>query len=190
MEINSDIEILSKLANDDVASFDFIYEKYFTKLYATAYKRLQNRELTEEVVQDLFISIWERRKELKITTSINSYLFSSVKYLIIAQYKQNILFEKYVSNTINSHSANDNFTEQNINFNELNEAYKNALKRLPDRCREVFVLKRTGLSLREISEKLDISEKTVENQMTKALKFLKENLKDYTSLMAISLFLN
>ena len=183
---DTDQQILQHLAQDDVRAFDFLYQKYFSKLYGAIYKRLQNRDLTEEVVQDLFISLWERRTVLAISTSIESYLFSSVKYLVIAQYKKNNLFEKY-SNSLNQEVNNDNFTEQAVAFDELNEAYQNALKLLPERCREVFLLKRSGLSQREISEKMDISEKTVENQMTKALKVLREALSDYTVLMALAL---
>ena len=183
---DTDQQILQHLAQDDVRAFDFLYQKYFSKLYGAIYKRLQNRDLTEEVVQDLFISLWERRTVLAISTSIESYLFSSVKYLVIAQYKKNNLFEKY-SNSLNQEVNNDNFTEQAVAFDELNEAYQNALKLLPERCREVFLLKRSGLSQRDISEKMDISEKTVENQMTKALKVLREALSDYTVLMALAL---
>ena len=182
---DTDQQILQHLAQDDVRAFDFLYQKYFSKLYGAIYKRLQNRDLTEEVVQDLFISLWERRTVLAISTSIESYLFSSVKYLVIAQYKKNNLFEKY-SNSLNQEVNNDNFTEQVVAFDELNEAYQNALKLLPERCREVFLLKRSGLSQREISEKMDISEKTVENQMTKALKVLREALSDYTALMVLA----
>jgi RNA polymerase sigma-70 factor (family 1) len=167
-----------------VRAFDFLYQKYFSKLYGAVYKRLQNRELTEEVVQELFISLWERRTVLSISTTIEAYLFSSVKYLVIAQYKKNNLFEKY-SNSLNPEANDDNFTEQAVAFDELNTAYQNALKLLPERCREVFLLKRTGLSQREISEKMDISEKTVENQMTKALKILREALSDYTVLIVL-----
>ena len=187
---DTDQQILEHLAKSDVRAFDFLYEKYFSKLYGAAYKRLQNRELTEEVVQELFISLWERRAVLSISTTIENYLFSSIKYLIIAQYKKNNLFEKY-SNSLNPAADNDNFTEQIVAFDELNEAYQIALKLLPERCREVFLLKRTGLSQREISEKMDISEKTVENQMTKALKVLREALSDYSVLVIlgfISLF--
>ena len=182
---DTDQQILQHLAQDDVRAFDFLYQKYFSKLYGAVYKRLQNRELTEEVVQELFISLWERRTVLVISTTIESYLFSSVKYLVIAQYKKNNLFEKY-SNSLNQEVHNDNFTEQAVAFDELNEAYQNALKLLPERCREVFLLKRSGLSQREISEKMDISEKTVENQMTKALKVLREALSDYTVLMVLA----
>lgn len=181
---DTDQEILTSLAANDARAFDFLYQKFFSKLYAAAYKRLQNRELTEEVIQDLFISLWERRKTLEINTTIEAYLFSSVKYLVIAQYKKNNLFEQY-SNTV-LQNDDSNFTEQMVAFDELNEAYQQALQALPERCREIFLMKRTGLSQREISERLDISEKTVENQMTKALKILREALSDYT---ALSIFL-
>lgn len=184
---NTDQQILEHLAKNDVQAFDFLYNKYFSKLYGAVYKRLQNRELTEEVVQELFISLWERRGVLTISTTIETYLFSSVKYLVIAQYKKNNLFEKY-SNSLNPEVNDTNFTEQVIAFDELNAAYQNSLKLLPERCREIFLLKRTGLSQREISEKMDISEKTVENQMTKALKILREALSDYTVLVVLWLY--
>ena len=184
---NTDQQILEHLAKNDVRAFDFLYNKYFSKLYGAVYKRLQNRELTEEVVQELFISLWERRGVLTISTTIETYLFSSVKYLVIAQYKKNNLFEKY-SNSLNPEVNDTNFTEQVIAFDELNAAYQNSLKLLPERCREIFLLKRTGLSQREISEKMDISEKTVENQMTKALKILREALSDYTVLVVLWLY--
>jgi RNA polymerase sigma-70 factor (family 1) len=181
VHFDTDQQILEHLALGDVRAFDCIYQQYFSKLYGAAYKRLQNRELTEEVVQELFISLWERREGLAITGTLEGYLFTSIKYLTIAQYKKNNLFEQYSASLIST--ENDlNFTEEMVAFDELNEAYQKALQILPERCREVFLLKRTGLSQREISEKLDISEKTVENQMTKALKMLKESLSDYTAL--------
>lgn len=185
---DTDQQVLEHLAKSDVRAFDFLYDKFFSKLYGTVYKRLQNRESTEEVVQELFISLWERRTVLIISTSIEAYLFSSVKYLVIAQYKKSNLFEKYF-NSINPEANDDNFTEQVLAFDELNAAYQNALKLLPERCREVFLLKRTGLSQREISEKMDISEKTIENQMTKALKILRNALSDYTVFLVLGLFL-
>lgn len=181
ISFDTDQQILEHLAKSDARAFDFIYQKYFQKLYGAAYKRLQNRELTEEVVQELFISLWERRSKLNILGTLDSYLFSSIKYLTIAQFKKNNLFEQY-SATLIPQENDLNFTEEVVAFDELNEAYQKALQILPKRCREVFVLKRTGLSQREISEKLDISEKTVENQMTKALKMLRDALRDYTAI--------
>ena len=180
LPFDTDQELLADITNGDSRAFEVLYRRYFSKLYGAAYKRIQDRILTEEIVQELFVSLWERRTNLPIE-NIENYLFSSIKYLVIAQFKKNSLFEKY-SSTLNLDENDDNFTEQAVAFDELNDAYQQALLTIPERCREVFLLKRSGLSQREISEKLDISEKTVENQMTKALKMLREALKDYTAL--------
>lgn len=183
LPFDTDQELLADIANGDSRAFEILYRRYFSKLYGAAYKRLQDKELTEEIVQELFVSLWERRTSLHIE-NIENYLFTSIKYLVIAQFKKETLFEKY-SSTINLDDNDDNFTEQAVAFDELNAAYQEALLSVPEKCREVFLLKRSGLSQKEISEKLDISEKTVENQMTKALKILREALKDYTSLLIL-----
>ena len=190
LPFDSDEELLADIANSDSRAFEILYRRYFSKLYGAAYKRLQDKELTEEIVQELFVSLWERRKNLPVE-NIENYLFIAVKYLVIAQYKKNSLFEKY-SSTLNLTENGDNLTEQTLAFEELSAAYQKALLTIPERCREIFLLKRNGLSLREISEKLDISEKTVENQMTKALKILREALKEYTTLAVLfsSIFAN
>lgn len=180
LPFDTDQDLLLDIANGDSRAFEILYRRYFSKLYGAAYKRLQDKALTEEIVQELFVSLWERRASLPVE-NIESYLFTSIKYLVIAQFKKDTLFEKY-SSTLNLDENDDNFTEQTVAFDELNEAYQEALLSIPERCREVFLLKRSGLSQKEISEKLDISEKTVENQMTKALKILREALKDYTAL--------
>ncbi|MFY7908510.1 MAG: RNA polymerase sigma factor [Emticicia sp.] len=185
LPFDTDQELLADIANGDSRAFEILYRRYFSKLYGAAYKRLQDNELTKEVVQELFVSLWERREKLPIE-NIENYLFSSIKYLVIAQFKKNSLFEKY-SLSVDATENDDNFTEQAVAFDELNHAYQDALQLIPEKCREVFLLKRSGLSQREISEKLDISEKTVENQMTKALKILREALKDYTSLLILFL---
>lgn len=183
LPFDTDQDLIADIANGDSRAFEILYRRYFSKLYGAAYKRLQDRAITEEIVQELFVSLWERRASLPIE-NIENYLFTSIKYLVIAQFKKNSLFEKY-SSTLTQND--DNFTEQSIAFDELNDAYQQALLAIPERCREVFLLKRSGLSQREISEKLDISEKTVENQMTKALKILREALKDYTALLILFL---
>ncbi len=185
LPFDTDQELLADIANGDSRAFEILYRRYFSKLYGAAYKRLQDKELTEEIVQELFVSLWERRASLPIE-NIENYLFTSIKYLVIAQFKKDTLFEKY-SSTLNLDENDDNFTEQAVAFDELNAAYQDALLSVPEKCREVFLLKRSGLSQKEISEKLDISEKTVENQMTKALKILREALKDYTSLLILFL---
>jgi RNA polymerase sigma-70 factor (family 1) len=181
LPFDTDLGLLRDIALGDTRAFEVLYRRYFAKLYGTAYKRLQDKALAEEVVQELFVSLWERRQSLAIK-DVSAYLFSSIKYLIIANIKKNNLLESL--NTTDIDLAVDN-TREYLSFDELHQSYQQALKNIPYRCREVFLLKRSGLSHKEISEKLDISEKTVENQMTKALKILKEALKEYTILLLV-----
>ena len=180
-------ELLADIAKGDARAFEILYWRYFSKLYGAAYKRLQNRELCEEVVQELFVSLWERRQNLPIE-NIENYLFTAIKYLVLAQFKNDSHYQKYAA-TIPQNENGGNATEETVVFNELNDAYLRALLTIPERCREVFLLKRSGLSQKAISEKLDISEKTVENQITKALKILRSSLTDYTALGALPLVL-
>lgn len=177
--IDTDQQLLTRMASGDSLAFELLYRRYFSKLYGAVYKRLQSRPQTEEVIQELFVSLWERRAQLNVE-HVSAYLFSSAKYLVIARFKQNSLLEKYQSGGVNPHS-DQNFTEQAVAFDELNEAYAQALLQLPKRCREVFMLSRSGLSQREISERLDISEKTVESQISKAVRILRQLLRHYTA---------
>ncbi len=187
LPFDTDQELLTDIANGDGRAFEILYRRYFSKLYGSAYKRLQNKEQSEEVVQELFVSLWERRKNLPIE-NIESYLYTSVKYLVLAQFKSNNHLQKYIA-TISQNENGGNFTEETVVFNELNAAYQQALLTIPERCREVFLLKRSGLSQKAISEKLDISEKTVENQISKALKILRNSLTNYTTLSTVILTL-
>ena len=187
LPFDTDQELLADIADGDGRAFEILYRRYFSKLYGSAYKRLQNKEQSEEVVQELFVSLWERRKNLPIE-NIESYLYTSVKYLVLAQFKSNNHLQKYIA-TISQNENGGNFTEETVVFNELNAAYQQALLTIPERCREVFLLKRSGLSQKAISEKLDISEKTVENQISKALKILRNSLTNYTTLSTVILTL-
>ncbi len=177
LNLETDAQLILRIVQSDTQAFECLYKRYFSKLYAAAFKRLQNSDVCQEILQDLFVNLWDRRQKLNID-HVEAYLFTSIKYLVIAQYKKNSLFEQYINQEIRN-DQNTNFTEELMSFDELNNEYQQALLLLPERCRMVFVLSRSGLSQREISEKLDISEKTVENQKTKAFKILREALKAY-----------
>ena len=180
--IDTDQQLLTRIATGDNLAFELLYRRYFSKLYGSVYKRLQDRPQTEEVIQELFVSLWERRVQLITIENAENYLFGAAKYLVIARFKQNSLLEKYRTDGTDP-DGYGNFTEQTVAFDELNAAYSQALLQLPERCRAVFTLSRSGLSQREISEQLDISEKTVESQISKALRILRQLLRHYTVLV-------
>nr|WP_121272381.1 RNA polymerase sigma-70 factor [Pedobacter schmidteae] len=169
-------EVLLKLLKQEhMAAFEEIYNRYWDKLYTAAYKRVQLKEVSEELVQDLFTSLWVNRNKVDIRTSLASYLFTSIKYLVL-NYMQK---EMVRSNYRESLSGNriDNSTEETVLLNDLALNINAAVEQLPDKCKSVFELSRKEYkSNKEIAAELGISEKTVENQLTKALKRLRLGL--------------
>lgn len=140
---------------------------------------LNSEEQAADVVQDVFIKLWEKRKSIVITTSIKSYLFRMVSNESISFLRQRAGKRKVeLQDEINDY-ANE-AEESNLETDELKTKIKSAVEMLPTRCKMIFIMSRyKNMSHKEIASMLDISYKTVENQMTKALKHLRLELKEY-----------
>lgn len=166
----SEHELLSSLREDSEAAFTQIYYQYWKLLFAVAANKLDNIADAEEIVQEVFADLWRRRHEIRIEQSLKAYLATAVKFqvytLLAKKHREaNALPDPEVWAT----SPDDTFRQK-----ELQEQLYQVTQELPDKCRLVYQLSReAGLSNKEIAAKLDISEKTVENQMTKALKRLR-----------------
>jgi RNA polymerase sigma-70 factor (ECF subfamily) len=128
----------------------------------------------------VFLAIWVQRKSLNISSSFTSYLFSIVRYKVYDFIHQKINYEAFVKYSI-EHNAEYSFvTDDAVSFNELEKRFQQAIKQLPRRRREIFILNRIEkLSYKEISERLDISENTVDTQIRHSLDFLRLQLGDY-----------
>jgi RNA polymerase sigma-70 factor (ECF subfamily) len=141
-------------------------------------------EEARDIVQDVFVKFWNDCKKLDVQFSIRSYLFVAVKnkcFDVLRKKNRNIK----VQEISNEYDIADEAFETYI-LSELETLFNNSLTKLPERCREVFELSRLhGLKNREIAAKLNLSEKTVENQITKALHILREELKDYLPLLIL-----
>lgn len=169
------------LKEGDIAAFEYIYKEYYSSLLNYADRLLCNIESARNVVQDVYYKMWENRSSLDIEISVKAYLFASVyhaslnilKHLKYVQnYEQEQLTDFYFSTVVQSPEA-----EMELWRSDIKEALDQALKLLPERCREVFELsKLSGLKNREIADKLAISEKTVERHMSLALSFLRKEL--------------
>ena len=166
-------------------AFDFFFNYYYPGLcvYAQNLSSISEEE-AKNLVQDVFLKFWNHRKKINIRNSVRSYLFTSIKNKCIDHLKQ----EK------KSFNLNEDFiaeTKSDVTFEtfvlkELEDLFEASLNKLPERCREIFELSRfEGLKNKEIAAKLNLSEKTVENQMTKALRILKKELKDYLPLFLL-----
>jgi RNA polymerase sigma-70 factor (family 1) len=173
-------DIVQRLKSGEVQAFDEIYNLYSKRIYRFAYSFLKTKVNAEEIVQEVFLRVWEKRAKINKYYSFKAFLFTVSHNIIIDNFRENLKEQKYVEflkeNAVVFHSD----TEMSMEYSELNKMYWDAIDLLPERRRLIFKLHRIeGLSYSEISQKLNISNKTVENQMSSALKFLKEKLGSY-----------
>ena len=175
----SDEGLLKLLMQQELGAFEEIYLRYWRKLYSGAYKRLMSREIAEEIVQDIFTSLWVNRHTAKIDV-LSSYLLAAVKYKVINHLEKEMSRRLYVETQIRSALIVDNSTEDTVLLNELNSALEKEIQKLPPKRKQIFKMSREDhLSIKEVASNLGISEKTAENQLGKALKVLKLNLKHF-----------
>lgn len=170
----SDLEILSFLNKGNSEAIDIIYQKYWNRLFSYAYRILQDETLCEDIVQEIFIQLWENRKTTVIT-HLENYLFQSVKYRI-ANNLRKIRFTSSHEMALEE-ALFSNSVEEKISFDELNNSLEAAIEKLPPRCKSIFRLSRfQNLTNKEISLKLNISQRTVETQISNALKSIRKSL--------------
>ncbi len=158
-----------------------------------AYSFLRDKEDAEEIVQSTFLLVWERKETLEIRTSVKPYLYAMVRNACLNVLKHQRIKERHATETMAVAAHSDESVSQLIAANELELRIKEAMDELPEQCRLVFKLSRfEELKYAEIAEQLNISIKTVENHMGKALKIMREKLKDYLPLIIVMLngFLN
>lgn len=190
---NINHELLIRLKNGDMLAFDQVYERYSHKLFSFVAKILKNEADAEEIVQEVFVKIWESREKLGDYKLLNSYIFTIAYNNSISLIRKRINNTKYIehlkySSLINSIPSGISELE----FCELSEQVEKLINNLPERQKQVFLLHReTGLTYPEIAERLGISKNTVENHIAKALKYLRQNLDSslLINLLFISLFL-
>src|SRR5688500_6442325 len=170
-----------------------IFRNYYQPLCNYAYTFLQDKEDAEEIVQSTFLLVWEKRDALAIRTSVKPYLYAMVRNACLNVLKHQKVKQKFAGEEIALADRSHDDVSQHVASNELELRIKVAMKELPEQCRMVFKLSRfEELKYAEIAEQLNISVKTVENHMGKALKIMREQLKDYLPLILVLLngFLN
>lgn len=190
---NGDAEYVRALIKGDLNAFNQLFDKYNRKLFFFAKGYLQSAEDAEELVQEVFLKIWEGRSKLKDHLSFNAYLFTITYNAVLKHFRKAGRERKHLEQAMLYNDIYHDETSTSIEYKELLEITNKAIAKLPEKRREVFKLSRMeGLSNSEIAEQLQISKKTVENQIYQSLQFLKEQLKDerLVLLLFFALFLS
>lgn len=171
--------VLAALKQDSKEAFSLLFQTYYTDLVLFCGSFVKDKDFCEDVVQSIFLKLWHDRRTIQIETSIKSYLLKAVRNSCLDEYRHIEIVRKY--ETEHKSSVLDNYdTDNYILYSDLYTHLIRALDKIPPLYKEAFVLNRfEGLKYREIAEKLDVSERTVEVRVSKTLDLLRKQLKDF-----------
>ncbi len=181
MQQHNENEVIERIKKSDVQAFEILFHQYYGYLCLYATKLISDPIDAEEIVQDFFVKLWEKRESISIEISLKNYLFRSVKNHCINYIQHNKTKIRYTQKVLSEH---ENSLHENDAYPEFELARKieESINSLPEKRKEIFRLsRRDGLKYHEIAKKLNISLKTVETQMSLAIKTLRDKLKDFSS---------
>jgi len=179
-------QLMTKLQAGDISAFEMLFKTYYQPLCNYAYSFVQDRDEAEEIVQATFLSVWEKRDNLAIHTGVKPYLYAMVRNASLNVLKHDKIKQQHAAMELAVAERSVESVARTVMASELENRIFKALDKLPEQCRLVFKLSRfEELKYAEIAEQLNISVKTVENQMGKALRIMREQLKDYLPLLLV-----
>ena len=188
----SEKEVISKLRKGDKEAFEHLFQENYKNLVLYAKKFVMDTEIARDLVQDIFIYLWEKRQKLTINKSLSSYLFRAVRNACINHLKRESTKENYVKDflyNLNDGSYQTSASEdahELVVHKDLSGKIGTIIETLPEQCRNIFKMSRfRGMKDKEIAEIYSISPRTVETQIYRALIVLKENLKPYLAITAL-----
>lgn len=171
---STDEELIGAIGKSDYVSYNKLFERYYGRLCRYVYGLLMDKNDTEDVVQELFLNLWKNRKQIEIKENVSGYLYKMAKHLALNHLRSR---KQYNDLSETPEQPALSYEDTRLESEEFRQALYGCIDRLPDRCREVLLLHRLkGLKQKEISEKLDISVKTIKNQIWSSLQKLKRCL--------------
>lgn len=182
----TDQSVFLAISSGDIASFEMLFKSHYSTLCRFAESYLKDPEEAEEVVQAAFIGFWEKRESISIDTSLKAYLYRSVRNACLNELKRQKVRKLHANQVALEGEPESEASDRIAMKKELEVKIQEAMLRLPEQCRLIFQMSRfEELKYKEIADQLGISVKTVENQMGKALRIMREQLKDYLPLIII-----
>jgi len=189
-KIHIESKLLLRFQAGDMLAFDSIYKKYNRRLFNFAYYLLKSREDSENIVQEVFVKIWENRDKIKNHDAFSSYIFTIAHNTIISLIREKLKDNKFKEHLLSLQEPFEDTIHADLEFSEIQKQATVAITKLTDRQREIYLLHREeNLTYREIAEKLNISVNTVANHMANALKLIRKQLNSSSLLTTLFIFL-
>ncbi len=186
--VETDVDLLHKISQDDQAAFKLLYKRYWKPCYFQILRRSGDAALAEDLTQAVFVSLWEKRKSAVIG-NLSGYLFRALQFKFITYLRSQVNEETYISHTFHHQYDATNTAESAIRLKELHEAIDKGVAMMPPKTKEVYTLSRSEhYSIKEIASKLNLSEKAVEYHITQSLKTMRVALKDFLPFVLLLLF--
>ena len=172
----TDSKLVRSFQKGDIKAFDEIFEKYSGRLFGFAMTYLKSKEEAEGLVQEVFLKIWENRKNLKAESSLKSYIFTIAYHLICRHFRTKKIHNHFLKEQVWSESESLNLQDR-IEYKSALEQVENLIELLPEKQKVIFLKSRKeGKSSREIGQEMNLSTGTVDNHISAALKFLRKNI--------------
>ena len=184
----TDADLVAAVALDDWKAFGELYERYWYRVFALAYRKLKSRETAEELVQELFATLWHKRAQQTIA-QVEDYLLVAINHRVLSYIRAHRVRAHYADYCRNLVDEATHETEETLAVADLSAAFLRGVELLPEKSREVFRLSRLEHhSVEEIAARLDVTPKAVEYHLTKSLKRLRLYLRDFIVMLAPLLF--
>lgn len=178
--MNTEKNFAERLRNDDKKVIDEIFAMYHMRIFRFSVAYLKNEDDAYDIVQDVFIKVWESRLSIQPDTNFDAFIFTIAKNTVLSLFRKRLTEQKYFDYLSQNATSNSHDTEEQTDYVFLRQKYEQLVETLPEKRKEIFVLSREkGLTNKEIALRQGISEKTVEDHLTKALAYMKKQLNSY-----------
>lgn len=176
----------SAIQDGDMRAFEVLFKEHYEALCRFASAYLEDSDEAEEIVQNTFIGIWEKKEKLQIESSVKAYLYRSVRNACLNEIKRLQVRKAHAADVLQGPTGYAEASDRPALKQELEDRIQHAIRLLPEQCRLIFQMSRyEELKYQEIADQLGVSIKTVENQIGKALRIMREQLKDYLPLIML-----